>query len=178
MSIRLIPLSLITLFALGHPFAPLASAQTRTAAVQLAKSSVTKAPATAPTLQLRVPSAEAQLIMIRSSLLALSQANLTNNYTVLNALGSPGFQSANPPSRLSQTFAPFRINQIDLAPLGLVQPRDTAKPVIENGRLRLVGLFPTAPMQVNYDLTFEPIGGQWRLFGLAVNLSTEAEKRR
>jgi hypothetical protein len=158
--------------ALGLALTTSANAQTRTAAV----SRRPMAPAAPAPNALQVPSSEAQIVMIRSALLALSQANQTNNYSVLSALGSPGFQSANSTARLSQTFASFRTNNIDLAPVSLINPRFTKAPVINNGRLQLVGLFPTAPMRVDYDLTFEPVGGQWRLFGIAVNLKKEAAK--
>jgi hypothetical protein len=34
--------------------------------------------------------------------------------------------------------------------------------------LRLTGLFPTRPLQINFDLLFQNTGGQWRLFGISV----------
>ncbi len=121
--------------------------------------------------QLQIPSGEAMLIMIRSSLSALSQANLTNNYSVLNSLGSDNFRAANSPVKLSETFAAFRANNIDLAPVLLINPQLSNPPQIVDGRLRLLGAFPSQPMQVNFDLTYEPSQQGWKLYGLAVNLS-------
>ena len=143
-----------------------ASAQTRTAALTPAKPVARVQPAQ----QVQMPSPEAMVIMIRTSLVALSQANQTNNYSVLSALGSNGFRAANSPARLASIFQPFRANRIDLAPVTLVSPQLTQPARIEAGRLRMVGIFPTQPMQVNYDLTFEPAGGTWQLQGIAVNL--------
>jgi hypothetical protein len=37
-----------------------------------------------------------------------------------------------------------------------------------NGMLRLTGNFPTRPLQINFDLLFQNVGGQWRLFGISV----------
>lgn len=151
-------------------------AQTRTAAVTPRP----PAPAAAPILaravpaQPQVPTPEAMIVLIRSSIVALSHANLTNNYSVLNALGSPSFKQANTPQRLQQLFAPFRANNIDMNPVVFVTPQLKYQPAVQEGRLRLVGFFPTAPMQVNYDLQFEPSGGVWRLFAIAVDLSTNA----
>jgi hypothetical protein len=144
------------------------SAQVQTAAKmpRPAPPAAVQAPA-----QPQVPSPEAMIILIRASLVALSQANLTNNYSVLNQLGSPTFKQANSPARLQQIFEPFRRNNIDMNPVVFVTPQLTAQPVMKDGRLRLVGNFPTTPMQVNYDLQFEPSGGVWRLFGLSVDLS-------
>jgi hypothetical protein len=118
-----------------------------------------------------VPAPEAMIIMIRSSLLALSQANQTNNYAVLNALGSDSFRTTNTPARLGELFASFRSNNIDLAPVTLVNPILSQQPIIANGKLRMVGYFPTQPMQVNFDLQYEPTSAGWKLFGIAVNLN-------
>ncbi len=119
----------------------------------------------------QLPSPEAMLILIRASLVALSQANVTNNYTVLNALGSATFRTANPPQQLATIFAPFRTNRIDLSPVVYLNPQLSVQPKLENGRMRLVGIFPSRPMQVNFDLSFEPDQGSWKLFGLGVNLT-------
>jgi hypothetical protein len=37
--------------------------------------------------------------------------------------------------------------------------------------LRITGFFPSVPSQLNFDLWFAPVGGQWRLFGLSVNFA-------
>ncbi len=132
-------------------------------------------PVTAPAnAQIQMPPPEAMIIMIRSSLVALSQANVTGNYQVLNALGSENFRAANPPARLAQLFAPFRTNNIDLAPVVFVTPQLSQQPKITDGKLRMIGFFPTQPMRVDYDLQFEPSGGTWKLFGLSVNLNAVA----
>jgi hypothetical protein len=43
-----------------------------------------------------------------------------------------------------------------------------------NKRLRIAGIFPGDPVQINFDLQFEAVGGQWRLFGIAVNPAKSA----
>jgi hypothetical protein len=143
------------------------AAQTQVAAVTPPKPAKS---VSAPAQQLQVPSPETMVILIRTSLVALSQANQTNNYSVLSSLGSNNFRSTNPPARLASIFEPFRTNRIDLAPVTFVQPQLTQPARIEGGKLRMVGNFPTQPMQVNYDLSFEPVGGAWQLQGLSVNL--------
>ncbi len=120
--------------------------------------------------QIQMPPPEAMIIMIRSSLVALSQANVTNNYQVLSSLGSDSFRKANSPARLAELFAPFRSNNIDLAPVVFITPQLSQQPAIVDGKLRMIGFFPTQPMRVDYDLQFEPSGGVWKLFGLSVNL--------
>src|SRR5262249_54607445 len=53
------------------------------------------------------------LILIRTALLALDQANKTGNYTVLRDLGAPDFQ-ANTAARLAEIFAQQRRDNVDL----------------------------------------------------------------
>ena len=125
----------------------------------------------APQAQIQMPRPETLIIMIRSSLVALSQANITNNYSVLNQLGSGNFRKANPPTRLAQLFNSFRTNKIDLAPVVFVTPQLSKQPEIVNGKLHLVGNFPTQPMRVDFNLQFEPSDGIWKLFGLSVDLN-------
>jgi hypothetical protein len=115
------------------------------------------------------------LMLIRSSLLALDQANKTGNYTVLRDLGAPGFQSANTAARLSEIFAKQRNDKLDLSGVAVIDPQLTVLPEIEaNGMMRLAGFFPSMPSQVNFELIFAPVDGQWRLFGMGVNLGQAA----
>ena len=61
------------------------------------------------------------LILIRSTLLALDQANKTGNYTVLRDLGAPGFQ-ANTDARLAEIFATQRRDNLDLSGIAAHRP--------------------------------------------------------
>ena len=114
------------------------------------------------------------LILIRSTLLALDQANKTGNYTVLRDLGSPDFQ-ANSAARLAEIFAQQRKDNVDLSGVAVIDPQLTLLPQIEaNGMMRMAGFFPSVPMQVNFDLLYAPVGGRWRLFGLSVSFGQAA----
>lgn len=115
------------------------------------------------------------LMLIRSSLLALDQANKTGNYTVLRDLGSPGFQAGNTAARLSEIFAQQRNDKLDLSGVAVIDPQLTVLPEIEaNGMMRMAGFFPSMPSQVNFELIFAPVDSQWRLFGIGVNLGQAA----
>lgn len=115
------------------------------------------------------------LMLIRSSLLALDQANKTGNYTVLRDLGSPGFHAANTAARLSEIFAQQRNEKLDLSGVAVIDPQLTVLPEIQaNGMMHMAGFFPSMPSQVNFELIFAPVDGQWRLFGLGVNLGQAA----
>jgi hypothetical protein len=110
------------------------------------------------------------LILIRSTLLALDQANKTGNYTVLRDIGAPGFQS-NSAARLGEIFAKLRNDNLDLSGVAVIDPQLNLLPQIEaNGLMRMAGFFPSVPSQVNFDLAFAPVNGQWRLFGISVSI--------
>lgn len=111
------------------------------------------------------------LILVRSTLLALDQANKTGNYTVLRDLGAPGFQAGNTAARLAEIFASQRNDKLDLSGVAVIDPQLNVLPQIEaNGMMRMAGFFPSVPSQVNFELLYEPVNGQWRLFGLSVNV--------
>jgi hypothetical protein len=115
------------------------------------------------------------LILIRSTLLAVHDANVTGNYTVLRDLGAPGFQASNTAARLSEIFASLRSENLDLSGVAVLDPQLTLLPQIEaNGLMRMTGFFPSVPMQVNFDLLFAPVGGKWRLFGISVGLGNSS----
>ncbi len=114
------------------------------------------------------------LILVRSTLLALDHANKTGNYTVLRDLGSPQFQS-NSDARLAEIFAQLRRDRLDLAGVAVLDPQLTLMPQIEpSGMMHMRGFFPSAPTQVNFELLYAPVNGQWRLFGLSVGLGSSA----
>lgn len=115
------------------------------------------------------------LILIRTTLLALHQANETGNYTVLRDLAAPSFREANDAARLSEIFAGQRAQKLDLSGVAVLDPQLTLLPQIEaNGLLHMSGFFPSVPSQVNFELLFAPVDGRWRPFGLAVNVGSSA----
>ena len=115
------------------------------------------------------------LILVRSTLLALHHANVTGNYTVLRDLGAPGFQAANSAARLGEVFARQRAQSLDLSGVAVLEPQLTVLPqIVEGGMMRMAGFFPSVPVQVNFELLFAPVNGQWRLFGLSLNVGQAA----
>ena len=116
-----------------------------------------------------VPPPEVLVILIRTTMVAVHQANRTGNYTVLRDLGAPGFQAANNAAQLGAIFAGLRNQNIDLAPTAIVPPQLVGAPAINNDKLQFAGYFPTQPLQINFEMQFQPVNGHWRLFGISVN---------
>jgi hypothetical protein len=136
--------------------------------VEVSKTELQRSPAKAHALVM--PSDERLLTLIYSALIALNQANSSGNYTVFRDISAPGFQSANNPARLAEIFANLRGRNLDLSPILLVQPKLVRTPgITANGMLRVSGFFPTRPEQVNFDLLFQAVQGQWRLFGISAD---------
>jgi hypothetical protein len=127
-------------------------------------------PAAAPAPQQPLPvGVEQALYLIRSTLLTLNDANRSGNYTVLRDLAAPDFQARNTAADLGQIFSDLRRRNFDLYGAALLAPQLTAAPALDGERrLHLTGFFPTRPQQINFDLSFQVVGGQWRLFGIAI----------
>ncbi|CCJ06422.1 hypothetical protein [Methylocystis sp. SC2] len=114
------------------------------------------------------------LILVRSTLLALDQANKTGNYTVLRDLGAPGFQT-NTAARLAEIFAYQRTQNLDLSGVAVLEPQLSMLPQIEStGMMHMAGFFPSVPTQIRFELLYAPVQSQWKLFGLSVSLGSSA----
>jgi hypothetical protein len=126
----------------------------------------TAQPAAPPQVQVSV---EQALYLIRSTLLTLNDANRSGNYSVLRDLASPDFQAKNTAADLAVIFSDLRRRKFDLFAVALAAPQLTAAPALDgNKMLRLTGFFPTRPLQINFDLLYQNVDAQWRLFGIAV----------
>ena len=115
------------------------------------------------------------LILVRSTLLAVQQANETGNYTVLRDLGSSTFQQTNTAARLGEIFASLRAQKLDLSGVGVLDPQLTLLPQIESsGDMHMAGFFPSVPVQINFELAYTPVAGRWRLSGVSVGLGSSS----
>lgn len=119
-----------------------------------------------------VPDAYKLNLLIRTTIIALNQANATGNYSVLRDLAAPGFQEANNPARLAEIFAQIRGRNLDLSPILFFEPKLVRPPAVQsNGHLRLSGYFETLPERVSFDLAFERSEKDWKLFGIAIEVA-------
>jgi hypothetical protein len=118
---------------------------------------------------------EQALYLIRSTLLTLNDANRSGNYSVLRDLAAPDFQARNTAADLAQIFSELRRRKLDLHGAALLAPKFSAIPALEqNGLLRLTGFFQTHPEQINFDLLFQSVAGELRLYGISIAMSEAA----
>lgn len=142
------------------------AAQTRKQPAGPVDRTVPIAPAAAKSL---VPDSQGLAVLIQNSLIALNHANLTGNFSVLRDLAAPGFQKLNSPKQLAATFADLRVRNVNLSPIVLYQPKLVGDPVIDDkGFLRMAGFYETQPLQVHFNLVFQPVAAVWRLFEISV----------
>lgn len=108
--------------------------------------------------------------LIWTTLAAVDHANISGNYSVLRDLSSPSFQANNDAARLTQIFAGLRASGTDLSNVLLLGPTWTAAPaIVTGGLLRLRGYFGLRPTAISFELTYQWVGGRWRLFGVGIN---------
>jgi hypothetical protein len=126
-------------------------------------------PPAATKITVPIPDNSKLTLMIQLHVAALGLANLTGNYTVLHALGSPTFQAENPPAKLAENFAPFRSKGIDISPallfppVLLATPRPEAKDIV-----RVVGYYNTSPQRIVFEIAFQAVNNAWRLADIKV----------
>ena len=127
-------------------------------------------PAQPPQPQVVMPDAEKIVLLLRSSLITLNDAIQTGNFTVLRDVGAPSFREANSAARLSQAFSNLASQGVDLSAVTTIAPQLTEAPTLDQqkGMLHLKGYFPGQPVQVNFEMLYQSVGGHWRLFALSV----------
>ena len=118
-----------------------------------------------------VPNGYKLNMLIRTTLIALNQANQTGNYSVLRDLGTTQFQSMNTDARLTEIFTALRNRKLDLSPVIFFDPKLVREPRVQpTGLLRLTGFIPTEPERVLFDMGFEKVGDDWRLSAIVIDV--------
>lgn len=131
----------------------------------------TGAAATPTAPALAVPSPEGLLLLVRTTTIAIDQANKTGNYSVLRSMGGPGLQAYSV-AQLAKIFTALRSNKIDLAPAAVATPELIEQPVISSeGLLTVAGSFPTRPMQIQFRFVYQADHGYWKPFGVSVSMT-------
>lgn len=107
--------------------------------------------------------------LVWSTMIALDNANRTENYSVLHSLGTLRFKQKNPPAQLMQNFSSLRQNRVDLGRTILSPPTYYIPPaILSDGSLRLRGGFDYRLKSVRFDLIYANEGGGWRINALSI----------
>jgi hypothetical protein len=109
-------------------------------------------------------------VIVKDAIIALHQANLTGNYSVLRDMGTPVFRENFDQAALAAAFANLRARKIDLSPAYFLSPNLTKAPELnKDNELVVTGFFPTQPLQIQFELRFMQLDGRWRLAGMGVD---------
>jgi hypothetical protein len=82
---------------------------------------------------------------------------------------APDFQRTQSPDHLAEIFKDLRARNVDLSTIVLHRPTLFRRPEMnEQGMVRVSGVFPTQPERIVFDLIYQPVQGEWRLLGIAV----------
>lgn len=118
-----------------------------------------------------LPGEELCRALARASLLALGQAINADDFGGLHNSISRLWQEQITPAQLRDVFHGFVERKVDLTPIGNLTPVFDPPPSIDpNGILVLEGSYPSTPLRVLFRVKFVKEGGDWKTFGLNVNL--------
>lgn len=125
-----------------------------------------------PSAPVTMPPQEVLVMMVRSTLAAVNQANFTENYSVLHGMTTPVMQTRLTPSHFGKAFADLRKQGLDLSPVLVLAPQFSVAPALmPDGLLRLNGFFPSRPTQIDFAIDYRAVGGFWLIEALSVTAS-------
>ena len=123
-----------------------------------------------------IPSATALADLTRSTMLLVNEGSKDGNFTGLYAQFSPAVQKNVDQNKLNEALANFRERKIALSALTHTEPVFFEAPQMDQqGILKLVGMFPTQPRMVRFNLGYRQIDGKWLLELFTVDTPTLKE---
>lgn len=130
---------------------------------------------TTPWLHAQTPNATLNypvlVTFVKNALTAVNHGNITGNYSVLRDLGSVSFRQRNTAADLASIFANHRKQHFDLSPILIAEPQFTQQPTeIADGRLQLVGFFPTQPQAVQFAIVYQRSESGWGIDEISVRM--------
>ena len=122
-------------------------------------------------LALDMPGPSAQEVLVKSILVTLNDAVVTDNFTILHAKISKPFRDQFPPEKLRAVFKDLvEKHAVFDALVAEKMIADEDAKIDEKGVLKLKGRFQTAPKQVKYQLGFIESEGAWKLSGVQIDI--------
>ena len=120
---------------------------------------------------LDMPGPSAQEVLVKSILVTLNDAVVSDNFTILHAKISKPFRDQFPPEKLRAVFKDLvEKHAVFDAVVAEKMIADEEAKIDEQGVLKLKGHFQTAPKQVKYQLGFIQSEGAWKLSGVTIDI--------
>lgn len=109
------------------------------------------------------------LVLIRSSLISLQQANESGDYDIIYGLSSKGFQASNSVAKLKEAFAPMK--PFNLSSILVLEPKFTRQPSLTgNGTLIMAGYFTSGNYNIVFQLAYSFEDKRWKLAGISAGV--------
>jgi hypothetical protein len=122
-------------------------------------------------LALDMPGPSAQEVLVKSILVTLNDAVVTDNFTILHAKISKPFRDQFPPEKLRAVFKDLVAKHAVFdAVVAEKMIADEDARIDDKGVLKLKGRFQTTPKQVKYELGFIESEGAWKLSGVQIDI--------
>lgn len=118
-----------------------------------------------------VPDPADLITLVQDTIMAIAEGNANGDYAALHAMGTPTFQTENPPGKLAEGFAALKASGFDLSSVRNKTPLTTRSPTLDrNGRLRILGYYDLLDRQVVYDVLYDydEAQGRWWLASISV----------
>lgn len=117
--------------------------------------------------------------LLKNSLAALNNANLTSDYSVFRKLASTSFQKKNSEKQLAKTFKWYSDNRIDLSAVAILKPVLPQRPTLSgDGTLRMAGQFPSSPLSIQFSVAYRPEQKVWKLDGISLKAVPTARRKK
>ena len=118
-----------------------------------------------------MPGPSAQEVLVKSILVTLNDAVVSDNFTILHAKISKPFRDQFPPEKLRAVFKDLvEKHAVFDAVVAEKMIADEDARIDEKGALKLKGHFLTTPKQVKYELGFIQSEGMWKLSGVSIDI--------
>ncbi len=109
--------------------------------------------------------------LVKKTLVDVSNALKTKDFTAFHGTVSTLWQSQKTPAELQQIFQVFIDKQIDLSAVKDLEPVFDTKPARDDkGKLLLSGYFATTPQPVHFELTYAYEHPQWKLEAIKLRM--------
>ena len=109
--------------------------------------------------------------MAAEAVALLGEAINAEDFTAFHGWISRAWQDQIQPENLKQAFQTFKDNNVDITIVRGLNPVFSKDAFLDdNHMLNMEGMFETKPYAVHFQLTYHQEMGQWRLFGISVNV--------